>query len=705
MDTKPHEWTSVNIGNSNRKVSDPYRWMEEDTPALRAWVREQHGHTMAQLSAVPARAGIHRRLTELLRTPTSGNIVKAGKRYFFCRRQGDEELPSLYFRDTLHGAPRRLLDPNELNPDETITLADTHPSGDGSLLAYRLSVSGSSCMSLYVMAVDSKEVLPDVIPGDVNPVAHTWHTRNRVAWLPDNSGFYYTRCPQGTPAEETRFHHKLYFHRLGDDWRDDPVIFGEALKREQTPYPVLSSDGRYLAVAVQDVSGAKPHSDVYVLDRQVEPRGFVPIVHGTEEFVHAAIHRDKLYIRTNHDAPLGKIITVALGTHASGVLSSSSFKAPETRAYPELDLTTLVPEGRCPLRAWTLVANYLFVETIEDVSSRLRVYDLEGNFVKQIDLPGIGSIDTLSAEPESNELLFSFSSFLTPRAVYRLDLKTLRYELHHQDDVRFDPENFAVEQVWFESRDQTRIPMFLLLQRGIERDGNNAAVIHGYGGFGVSLLPAFAAHAIPFLERGGIYAIVNARGGGEFGEEWHRAGMRENKQNVFDDFIAAGEWLIAEGYTQASKLGCFGWSNGGLSVNAVAVQRPDLWKAVVAGAPVTDMARFHLAHGARHWIADYGSPEDPHDLIFLMQYSPYHTLPEKIEAPAILTVAPGNDDRVAPWHSYKMHAAWLAANVSENPILLRGEERSGHHGSPAASRSIDRYADIWAFFFWQLGLD
>jgi prolyl oligopeptidase len=333
------------------------------------------------------------------------------------------------------------------------------------------------------------------------------------------------------------------------------------------------------------------------------------------------------------------------------------------------------------------------------------VYDLEGNFIKQIELPGIGSIDALSAEPESDELLFSFSSFLMPRAVYCLDLETLTYELHHRDEVRFDPKNFAVEQVWFESRDQTRIPMFLLHQRGIERDGNQAAVIHGYGGFGVSLLPSFAAHVIPFLERGGIYAIVNARGGGEFGEEWHRAGMRENKQNVFDDFIAAGEWLIAEGYTRSSKLGCFGWSNGGLSVNAVAVQRPALWKAVVAGAPVTDLARFHLAHAARHWIADYGSPEDPHDLNFLMQYSPYHKLPEKIDAPAILTIAPGNDDRVVPWHGYKMHAAWLAANISNNPILLRGEDQGGHHGSRELSRTIDRYADIWAFFFWQLGLD
>jgi prolyl oligopeptidase len=397
---------------------------------------------------------------------------------------------------------------------------------------------------------------------------------------------------------------------------------------------------------------------------------------------------------------LGKLVTVHLGTHASGVLSSSGVEARGTRAYPEV-----IPEGRYPLKNWILVAKYLFVETIEDVSSRLRVYDLGGNLVKQIKLPEIGSIDALSAEPESDELLFSFSSFLMPRAVYRMDLETLKHELVQKDEVRFDSEKFVVEQVWFDSRDRTPVPMFLIHRRDIERDGNNAAVVHGYGGFGVSLLPMFAAHVIPFLESGGVYAVVNARGGGEFGEEWHRAGMREHKQNVFADFISAGEWLTGEGYTRAAKLGCFGWSNGGLSVNAVAVQRPDLWKATVAGAPVTDMARFHLAHGGRNWIADYGSPEDRDDLSFLMQYSPYHTLPKKIDAPAMLTIAPGNDDRVAPWHSYKMHAAWQAANVSSRPILLREEGDAGHRGNPTIDRTLSRYADIWAFFFWQLGVE
>ena len=675
---------------AGRRVSDPYRWMEEDSETLRTWVQAQHQSSIAQLSSLPARAGIHQRLEELMRPPAMGTINRAGKRYFFRQRFEGQQLSALYCQDAPHCAPRLLLDPNELSSDGTITLADTHPSPDGSLIAYRLSLSGSSCMPLYVMDVESRQVLPDVIPGDVNPVAHAWHTRNRVAWLPDNSGFYYTRSPRATSAEEARFHHKLYFHRLGDDWCEDTLVFGKTLKREQTPYPGASFDGRYLVVMVQDVSGVSPCSELYLLDRENPERGFISIIQGIEAFISgAAFHQDRIYIQTNHHAPLGKLTVIKLADIAAG----------------EFTATTVIPEGSYPLRAWTAVGNYVFVETIEEVTSRLRVYDLAGKFVKQIDLPGIGSINALSAEPESKDLLISFSSFLTPQAVYRLDLESLKYALHHQNDVPFDPDVFEIEQVWFESLDQTRIPMFLLHKSGIDRDGKNATVIHGYGGFGVSLLPTFAAHVIPFLERGGIYAIVNARGGGEFGEEWHRAGMRENKQKVFDDFIAAGEWLIAEGYTQASRLGCFGWSNGGLSVNVVAVQRPDLWKAVAAGAAVTDMARFHTAHGGRHWIADYGSPEDSNDLDFLMQYSPYHMLPEKIEAPAVLTVVPDNDDRVAPWHSYKMHAAWLAANVSENPILLRGEEQAGHRGSSVTSRTIARYADIWAFFFWQLGLD
>src|SRR5215212_1862769 len=356
-------------------VRDPYRWMEDDTPALRTWVLDQHKYTMAQLSSRPAREGIHRRLEELLRRQAIGNITKAGNRYFFRQRFADQELSALYCQDAPDDAPRLLLNPSELSPDGTITLADTHPSQHGSLIAYRLSFSGSSCMSLHVMNVDSKEVLPDVIPGDVNPVAHAWHTTNRVAWLPDNSGFYYTRCSQAATAGEARSHHKLYFHRLGDDWRDDTLVFGESLKREQTPYPQLSSDGRYLVVVVQDVSGAAPCSQLYLLDREDSQRRFVPVVRGVEAFITAGLHRDRLYIRTNHQAPLGKLTAFKLADIAAG----------------EFVATTVIPEGAYPLGNWTAVGSHLFVETIEEVSSRLRAYDLAGKLVGEINLPGIGS--------------------------------------------------------------------------------------------------------------------------------------------------------------------------------------------------------------------------------------------------------------------------------------------------------------------------
>lgn len=671
---------------AERVISDPYRWMEEDSPALRTWVQSQHEQTMAQLGSLPVRETIRRRLEELMRPPNLGTIARAGDRYFFRQRSSGRELAALFYRDGLQGVPQLLLDPNELSTGGTITLADVHPSTDGSLIAYRLSESGNSCMSLQVMDVESGSVLPDLIPREVNPVAHAWHTKNRVAWLPKSEGFYYTR---GHEAEDPRFYQKVYFHRLGDDWRDDTMMFGPSLTREQTPYPYLSPEGRYLVILVQDLTGAGAGSELYLLDRENEQRGFVPVIQGIDAFFHVALHRDRLYLRTNHEAPLGKILVAELANLAAG----------------EVRFTTVIPEGTYPLKTWAVSGDRLIVETIENVSSRLRIYDLAGRLVQQVTLPEIGSINALTAAPGSNDLLISFSSFLIPATVYRFNLETGECELYHRCEISFDADRFQVEQIWFESWDHTPIPMFLLHKRGIERDGANPTVIHGYGGFGVSLMPAFMPQVIPFLEHGGIYAVVNARGGGEFGEEWHRAGVREKRSKVFQDFIAAGEWLIAQGYTESSKLGCFGWSNGGLSVNAVAVQRPELWQAVVAGAPVTDMARFHTAHGGRHWVADYGSPDDPADLDFLLRYSPYHTLPPKIDAPAILTITPDNDDRVAPWHGYKMHQAWHNANVSPRPILLRGEAQAGHRGNPKGSSATARYADIWAFFFWQLGID
>ena len=317
-------------------------------------------------------------------------------------------------------------------------------------------------------------------------------------------------------------------------------------------------------------------------------------------------------------------------------------------------------------------------------------------------MPDLGSIEEMSAELEGDRLFFSFSSFLIPKTVYRLDLKNDRYAPYQQIEMPFDPDLFEIEQIWYPSRDRTKVPMFLLYQKGLQRTGDRATVLFGYGGFGVTVKPVFNASIIPFLEAGGLYAIANIRGGGEFGTDWHRAGTRENKQNSFDDFIAAAEWLIAEGYTNPSRLGCLGRSNGGLLVNAVAVRRPELWRAVVAGAPVTDMVRFHTCGGGKYWLADYGSPDCSSDLEFLLGYSPYHNVPERIRAPAILILVADGDDRVPPWHGYKMLARWQAENRSERPIFLRREENAGHHGRASIGQIILRHTDIWVFLLDQL---
>ena len=670
------------------RIEDPYRYLERDTPAVRAWVRAQQEDALELLCNLPGRKDLRERLDALMTHSNFTTPVQKGDLYFYRDRPAGQELSVLYVQQGLDGAPRPLIDPNKLSQDHTTTLFNIHPSSDGTLMAYRLSEAGRSLMTLHVVNVLTGEVLPDVIPAELNPVAHAWHTKNTVVWAHDNSGFHYTRRPVAVPRGEERYHQKLYFHRLGDDHVADQLVFGEALTREQSLYPQLSADGRYLMVVVQDFSGDEPFSELYILDFESQNRGFLPVIKGVKAFFHATIYKDAVYIKTHHNAPLGKIEAFQLTDLKEGVV----------------ELKTVIPEGKSPLAGWQVAKNYLFVETIENVSSRLRVFGISGEFVKEIGLPDIGTITAMNAEPEGNQLFFAFSSFVTPKAVYQLDLETHEYMLYRRHVVDFDPSLFEVRQVWYESRDKTSIPMFLVYKRGIEQNGDNPTVVYGYGGFNVSVMPSFSPHIIPFLERGGIYAVANIRGGGELGEEWHRGGMRENKQNVFDDFIGAAEWLIAEAYTNASRLGCFGWSNGGLLVNTVAVQRPDLWKAVAAGAPVTDMARFHRSEGGRHCIADYGDPDNPGDLDFLLKYSPYHNLPKEIDAPAILMLVSDGDDRVAPWHGYKMLAAWQAANVSDRPILLRGEDKSGHKGGASASKTVARYTDMWAFLFWQLNV-
>ena len=670
---------------AGRRIADPYRWMELDGPEVRAWAKAQEQFTTQQLAQVPARAWIEKRLEQLIRVGEFTTPIQRGERFFFRIRKADQELSVLYVQTGLDGPRKELIDQNQLSADHSTRVADAHISGDGSLMAYRLSKGGNSKMALHVFDVDTGTLLPDVIPGELNPVAHAWHTKNEVCWVPDNSGFYYTRRPISVPAGEERYHQKVYFHRLGDSHTDDALIFGETLGKAQLPYPQLSDAGRWLLILVQDVAAKEPFSEVYVRDLQSADQGFVRVEQTLQGMLEAKLHRDKLFLKTNHGAPCGKIVSLALGTS---------------------EVSEVIKEGRYPIIDWHLANEFIFVETLEAVSSRLRVYDLTGRFVKEIALPNVGSLVVFHSESEGRYLFFSFSSFFQAKSVYRLDLATLEYQLHAQQEVPFDPANFEFKQSWYEAPDKTPIPMYLLHRKGLVPTTETPTMLYGYGGFGFNVLPSFNAHLIPFLEQGGLYAIANIRGGGEFGENWHTVGVREKRQLVFDDFIAAAEWLIAQGFTSKERLACYGWSNGGLLVSAVSVQRPDLWRAVVAGGPVTDLLRFHTStrDGNKHWVGDYGDSTDPNDLPFLLKLSPYHNLPKQVAAPAMMFMVPEEDDRVAPWHGRKMLAQWQAASTSDRPLLLRGEEKSGHNGGTSANKTIELYTDIWTFIFWQLGV-
>lgn len=671
-----------------RRFVDPYRWMEADTQPRRAWLQAHQEHAAAVLSALPARAWIRRRIAALMPSCGPGRSVVGGRRSFFLQCASGRDLASLYCRDHPAGKALLLFDPCAADPGLPATVADIHPSPDGSRVAFRISAAGTSLMPLLVADAASGEILRDGVPGEVNPVAHAWHTANRVAWLPDSSGFYYTRCPAGTPPAQRRYGHKLYFHRIGSDWTGDRLVFGDDLEAEQAPFPLLSDDGRYLLAVVQDMAGGRPRSALHLLDRRRAAERFVRVCPRSAGFASAVLHGEALYVRTDHRAPRGRILRIELAAAARG----------DSRAK------TVVPEAAHPIGTWTTAGERLVVEFIEETGSRLRVYRLDGRFVKAVALPRLGTVGAIRTAAGSAGVRFRFSSFLMPGADFRLSPDGRYRRSGKGRRPPFDPDAFTASRVLVGSEDGTSVPMYLLHRRDVGPNGSNPAVLYGYGGFGVSMRPKFTPHVIPFLERGGVYAVVCARGGGERGEAWHWAGCRSNKRNTFDDFIAAGEWLVARGYAHRSRLACFGWSNGGLTVHASAVRRPGLWCALVAGSPVTDMARFDMAYGGRLWVGDYGSPADPGDLAVLMGYSPYHALPDRVDGPAVLTIVPDRDDRVAPWHGYKMHAAWLASNRSGNPVLLRGEPDAGHRGAAAVGRTVDMYADIWAFLFWRLGM-
>ena len=661
------------------RVADPYRWLEDgESPEVQRWVEDQNAHTRRVLDAVPGREAIRKRLEELLSIGVVGTPVvrkaKTGDRYFHIRRDGAQNQPVLYVREGLRGQDRPLIDPNGLSQDGTVALDWWMPSLDGRYVAYGLSEGGDEESTLFVREVDTGKDLADRIP----------RTRYAsVAWLPDGSGFYYTRYPEkGTvPEGEERYHRKVYFHRLGDDPKNDVLVFGEGRAMTDSPSVALSPDGRWLVVRVHQ---GWDKSEVYLKDLRKKDGDFVPVVTGVHAIFDPIVRNDALYIRTNENAPRYKLYKV-------------DPKKPERAAWKEI-----LPESEDVLDDVTVVDGEIIASYLRDVASRIVRHSLDGKVKAEVALPTLGASHGGSGRFDGEEVFFDFSSFAVPPTIYRLDLKTGETEVWDKVEADIDSNAYEVVRIRARSKDGTMIPAFVVHKKGLVKDGKAKTVLYGYGGFNISLLPSFQRANALLLEQGGVYVVANLRGGGEFGEAWHRDGMLEKKQNVFDDAIAVAEELVRQGYTSPEHLGVMGGSNGGLLVGALVTQRPDLFRAAVSSVPLLDMVRYHRFLIAKLWIPEYGSADDPEQFRWLYAYSPYHQVKEGTAYPAVLFTTAASDSRVDPLHARKMAAMMQWATSSDRPILLRVETKAGHGAGKPVAKLVDELTDVYSFLLSQL---
>lgn len=665
------------------KVPDPYRWLENgDSDEVKHWTEEQNAVTRRVLDRVRDRDRLHARLSELLSigkvgTPAVRKVGADKMRYFHERREGQQNQPILYVREGVHGSDEVLVDPNLMASDGTTSLDWWSVSNDGKLLVYGVSHNGDEDSTLYIRDIDKKKDLADKIE-------RTKYAS--IAWLPDGKSFYYTRYPKkGTvPEGEENYHRTVYLHRIGDDVEKDVYVFGKDRKMTDSPSVDISPDGRWLMVSVHE-GWAK--NELFLRDlRDKKQTAFTPVVTGVDAIFDATLRNDLVYVRTNDGASRYK-------------LYSFDPKKPDRAAWKQVlaeaqdVLSDVAPIGP------DLIATYL-----ADASSKVRIFSKTGEAKGEVALPTIGSTAGAAGRWDGDEAFYDFSSFAVAPTIYRLDLKTAKSEKWDAVEAPIDPSSFEVERIRATSKDGTKVPIFLIHKKGVKRDGKTATLLTGYGGFNINIVPAFSAAMYLLLERGGMLAVANLRGGGEFGETWHQAGMLGNKQNVFDDAVAAASELISAGYTDSAHLAVYGRSNGGLLVGALVTQRPDLFRAAVCGVPLLDMVRYHKFRIAKLWVAEYGSSEDAKQFDWLYAYSPYHKVKAGTRYPAVLLTTAESDSRVDPLHARKMAAAMQAATISEHPILLRVETKAGHGAGKPVSKVVDEMTDVFAFLFAELGV-
>ena len=649
------------------EVRDPYRWLEDqDSPATRAWIDAQNEYTDAVLGLLPGRERLRELAAAVLQRDVRGLPSERGGRYFFSRRRADQNLAVVYVRDGLDGADRVLIDPHPLSPDHTTSVALRDISDDGRLVVYAVREGGVDEVAIRLRDVDTGEDLPDVLPAA---------RYGGVSLTPDGDGFYYERYGDAAP--------RVLYHALGSDPADDRQMFGEGYERHHIPVTLLSDDGRWLVVHV--IEGSSGPTEIHVKDLRGDGPFVTAIADGVSESW-ADFAGGQLVITTNLDAPNKRVVLADPANPAAGAWRE---------VIPERDDVVVQSAGA--------LGGRLAVSYLEDVRPRVAIHELDGTHVRDIAFDTVGSVGGGTGRWESSEAFFTFETFHVPSTIYRYDLETGERTVWAAAELPVAAGAYQVTQEWFRSRDGTRVPLFIVHRPDVALDGSNPTYLTGYGGFNLSLTPGFSALATTWLEAGGVFALANLRGGGEFGEAWHQAGMLANKQNVFDDFIAAAEHLVAAGYTSSAHLAVGGGSNGGLLVGAVSNQRPDLFGAVVCTYPLLDMVRYHEFLVAGFWVPEYGSSADPEQFGWLHAYSPYHNVTDGGDYPATLYISGDGDTRVAPLHARKMAALMQASNGSDDPILLRYHTQAGHSGGQPVSQQIDELVDTVSFLLWQVG--
>ena len=672
-----------------QKIADRYRYLENpNDPDTQLYVEQELSYTRALLDPLPGRDKINARLAQLLAIGNVGAPQMGGKYYFHTRREGNQNQPILYVREGLQGDDRILVDVNQLAADGTTALDWWYVADDGKYVAYGTSASGSEISTLRVIETASGKLLPDAIE----------RTRAAsLAWKPDNSGFFYTRYPKtgDVPAGQEVYYRHVFYHALGTDPAQDPLIFGAGRDPEWWPNVSLSEDGRWLLI---DEEHGWTKTELFLQDL-TSGNPTVEITSGKDFLYSADFYAGKLYITTNEDAPRYRVLAADLAQDA-------------TNARRE-NWKELIPQTDAVLQGASVTGGKLLAQYEHNATSELKLFGLDGKKLANIPLPAIGNVFSVSGRYDRKEIFFGFQSFTVPPSVYRVDLADgstgVKSELWAKVDApSIDSSAYDVQQVWYTSKDGTKIPMFVVGKKGIEKNGKNPTLLTGYGGFNVALTPVFNRSMYLWMEHGGIYAVANLRGGAEFGEDWHRAGMLGKKQNVFDDFIAAGEYLISQKYTDRDHLAIQGGSNGGLLMGAMITQRPDLFRAVVCAVPLLDMLRYQNFQIAKLWIPEYGSADDPKQFEWLYAYSPYHHVKPGQEYPAILFMTGDTDTRVDPMHAKKMAALMQAeaknGGSKERPILLRIETKAGHGQGKPVTKQIEENTDMYSFLFWQLGV-